>query len=196
MTTYDQALKFVLQWEGGFVDDPADHGGRTMKGVTQSVYDAYLAGKGQAHKDVKNIPEAEVAEIYRNGYWLKAHCDKLASELAFCHFDTAVNMGTNRAIKILQRATGCSDDGVFGEQTLAACAAIDEKKAFTEYCKVRETLYRSFAQRPNQQKFLKGWMNRLTSLRRSLGIGDRGTVIAPEVTERIADQPDGADLGV
>lgn len=36
----DPALKFVLRWEGGFVDHPDDPGGRTNKGVTQKVYDA------------------------------------------------------------------------------------------------------------------------------------------------------------
>jgi lysozyme family protein len=29
-----QALRFTLQWEGGYVDDPRDPGGATNKGVT------------------------------------------------------------------------------------------------------------------------------------------------------------------
>ena len=45
-TAYNDALAFVLRWEGGFVDDPHDHGGRTMKGVTQNVYNAWLAEPG------------------------------------------------------------------------------------------------------------------------------------------------------
>jgi lysozyme family protein len=195
MTTYTEALKFVLQWEGGFVDDPDDHGGRTNKGITQKVYNAYLVRLGRPGNDVKDITDAEVADIYRNNYWLVAKCDKLSSELAFCHFDTAVNMGTNRAAKILQRASGCSEDGVIGSQTLEACTAIDEKKAIVAYCSVRDGLYHAFASKPGQQKFLKGWMNRLNSLRVALHIQapsrDR---VRPEPTQRIPDVVEGAGL--
>ena len=52
---YNDALAFVLRWEGGFVDDPHDHGGRTMKGVTQNVYNAWRASQGQPAADVKGI---------------------------------------------------------------------------------------------------------------------------------------------
>lgn len=195
MTTYAQALKFVLLWEGGFVDDPDDHGGRTNKGITQKVYNAYLVKLGRAGNDVKNISDAEVADIYRNNYWLVAKCDKLTSELAFCHFDCAVNMGTNRAAKLLQRATGCAEDGAIGSTTLAACAAMDEKKAVTAYCNARDALYHVFATRPGQKKFLKGWMNRLNSLRVALGIMNKSRdSSAPEPTHRIPDMPDGTDL--
>ena len=36
---FESSLPFILRWEGGFVDHPADPGGRTNKGVTQKVYD-------------------------------------------------------------------------------------------------------------------------------------------------------------
>ena len=58
------ALPFVLRWEGGFVDHPADPGGRTNKGVTQKVYNASRARLGLAPQDVKNITDAEVHAIY------------------------------------------------------------------------------------------------------------------------------------
>ena len=38
---YERSLQFVLEREGGRVDDPRDRGGRTNKGVTQRVYDAH-----------------------------------------------------------------------------------------------------------------------------------------------------------
>ncbi len=37
------AMPFVLRWEGGFVDHPADSGGRAIKGVTQRVDNAWRA---------------------------------------------------------------------------------------------------------------------------------------------------------
>ena len=63
---YNDALAFVLRWEGGFVDDPADRGGRTMKGVTQNVYNAWRASQGKPPGDVKNIADDELAAIYQN----------------------------------------------------------------------------------------------------------------------------------
>ena len=195
MVSYSEALKFILQWEGGFVDDPDDHGGRTNEGITQKAYHAYLESHGRSDSDVKNITDAEVADIYRSSYWLIARCDKLSSELSFCHFDTAVNMGSNRAAKILQRASGCPEDGEIGTKTLDACAAIDEKKAIIAYCDIRDGLYHAFASKPNQTKFLKGWMNRLNSLRVVLHIRapDRGGFKA-EPTQRIPDIAEGDGL--
>ena len=55
---YDDALAFVLRWEGGFVNDPNDHGGRTNKGVTQRVYDAWRASQGQLAADVAKISDS------------------------------------------------------------------------------------------------------------------------------------------
>jgi len=40
-SAFETALPFVLRWEGGFVDHPADPGGRTNRGVTQRTYDAW-----------------------------------------------------------------------------------------------------------------------------------------------------------
>ena len=105
-TAYSDALAFVLRWEGGFVDDPHDHGGRTMKGVTQSVYNAWLASQGKPAADVKGISAAEVAAIYSNNYWKKALCNVLQSHIDLVQFDTAVNMGPVRAVKMLQQAVG------------------------------------------------------------------------------------------
>ena len=38
---FEDALKFVLKWEGGFTNHPKDPGGATNKGITQKVYDAW-----------------------------------------------------------------------------------------------------------------------------------------------------------
>ena len=46
------ALPFVLQWEGGYVNHPNDPGGATNKGVTQKVYDAWRAKNGLPAREV------------------------------------------------------------------------------------------------------------------------------------------------
>lgn len=171
MPAFEAALPFILRWEGGFVDHPADPGGRTNKGVTQRVYDAWRRRQGQPQRDVKLIEDAEVHAIYESGYWIPPRCDLLAHPLDLVHFDTAVNMGPGRAVRFLQRAVGCDDDGDFGPGTERAVAACDAGSAVEKYCNVREAFYRQIvANKPSQGVFLKGWMNRLNSLRREAGL--------------------------
>ncbi len=165
------ALPFVLRWEGGFVDHPADPGGRTNRGVTQRVYDAWCARQGRPGRDVKLIDEAEVQAIYEAGYWLPPRCELLAPPLDLVQFDTAVNMGPGRAVRFLQQALGCSVDGDFGPGTQRAAQACHGADAGLEYCRLREAFYRGIvARKPEQAVFLKGWMNRLDSLRRQAGL--------------------------
>src|SRR5271155_1054971 len=110
---YNNALTFVLRWEGGFANDPNDSGGRTMKGVTQRVYVAWRASQGKPAADVARISDLEVSAIYADNYWKKALCNELQSHIDLVQFDTAVNMGTNRAMRILQQAVGVASDGAF-----------------------------------------------------------------------------------
>ena len=169
-TTFDDALHFVLRWEGGLSDDPDDRGGRTMKGITQRVYDAWRRSQNRVPQDVATIADDELAAIYRDNYWTKASCHQLQAKLDLVQFDTGVNMGTNRAIKILQQAVDTASDGVFGPGTLAACQACTPADAVARYCAIREDLYKTFAQRQGQAKFFRGWMNRLNDLRAEAGV--------------------------
>ena len=84
--SFAAALPFILRWEGGFVDDPDDRGGRTNKGVTQAVYQAWRADQGLPGQDVRQISDEEVASIYYERYWLTAKCDALRSKLDLAAF--------------------------------------------------------------------------------------------------------------
>lgn len=172
-TALDRALPFVLRWEGGFVDHPADPGGRTNRGVTQKVYDDWRARQGAARRDVKAIDDAEVHAIYESGYWLPPRCDLLAEPLDLVQFDTAVNMGPGRAVRLLQKALGCGVDGDFGPATRRAVDACREEPgaAVIAYCDAREAYYRGLAEKnPKLRVFLKGWLNRLGALRHEAGL--------------------------
>ncbi len=120
---FEAALTFVLRWEGGFVDHPADPGGRTNRGVTQRTYDAWRAGQGLPRRDVKLIDDADVHAVYKSGYWTPPRCDMLDRPLDLVHLDTAVNMGPGRAVRFLQQAVGCGVDGDFGPATQRAVSA-------------------------------------------------------------------------
>lgn len=165
------SLKFVLRWEGGFVNHPDDPGGRTNKGITQKVYDQWRARQGAPVQDVKLIGDAEVEAIYEAGYWLAARCDLLDDPLFLVQFDTAVNMGVGRAVRFLQDAVNCPVDGDFGPGTEKAFAACDRGAAVIRYCNSREAFYgRLIAKNPKLETFRKGWLNRLNALRKEAGL--------------------------
>jgi lysozyme family protein len=192
------SLPFILRWEGGFVDDPDDPGGRTNKGVTHQTYNDWRARQGLGPKDVKLITDDEVAAIYERDYWLGPRCDVLRRPLDLAQFDTAVNMGIRRSVRILQSALGCGVDGAFGQATARAAAECDIGATVAEYCRIREGVYRNLAERnPKLAKFLKGWLNRLNALRKEAGLP--GLESVPVLADtgpiaRIADLPDGAAL--
>jgi lysozyme family protein len=168
---FESSLPFVLRWEGGFVDNPADPGGRTNKGVTQKVYDRWRQQQGLPQRDVKLLEDAEMNAIYRAGYWIPPRCDLLESTLDLVQFDTAVNMGVGRAIRFLQTAVGCGVDGDFGPGTQRAVASCDQGSTIAAYCDLREAYYRRLVEKnPRLGVFLKGWMNRLNALRNEAGL--------------------------
>jgi lysozyme family protein len=170
-TALARALPFVLRWEGGFVDDPDDPGGRTNQGITQKVYDAWRRRQGLAARDVKLIEDAEVRAVYETHYWVPPRCDLLNDPLNLVQFDTAVNMGVGRAVRFLQTAAGCDVDGDFGPGTARAIAACDHGSLVAKYCNTRENFYRALVvKNAVLGKFLKGWLNRLDSLRAAAGL--------------------------
>jgi lysozyme family protein len=185
---FGDALQFVLRWEGGFSDNKADPGGRTMRGVTQATYDAWRKANGLPRQDVRGISDEEIGTIYRRNYWMRARCENLRVKLDLVQFDTAVNMGPNRAVKILQRSVGATEDGAFGPATQAACDDCAMPDTVTQYCDIREGIYRRLAQRPGQYVFLRGWLNRLNDLRAEAGVaGFSRSRDVPERTEPVAD---------
>lgn len=141
---FEKALKFVLKWEGGYVNNPNDKGGATNKGITQNTYNNWLKVQGKPSKDVKNITDKEVRDIYHKNYWLASGCDKMTPVFAILCFDTAVNMGVGRVNEFL-KAANWTDTNLF---ILA-----------------RAEKYNEFAQNASQRGFLHGWLNRLFDLK-------------------------------
>ncbi len=150
---FKKALAFVLKWEGGYVNDPADRGGATNKGITQYTYNSWLLSQGKQRKDVKFISNEEVEAIYFKRYWLAAGCNKMSKKFAVLCFDTAVNMGTG-----VVKATGMTRN----EEFLRAA----QYKYVDKYIAAKRAKYYEFAKVPSQKKFLNGWLNRLNALQK------------------------------
>ncbi len=142
--SFETVLKYSLQFEGGYVNDPLDKGGETNKGITKAVYDTYRKSKNLPIQSVKLISDQEVKDIYYKQYWLAAGCDKLEDKLAMVVFDFAINSGVSRAKRYL---------------TLTK----DPQKLLD----LRAEFFKKIVKNnPSQNRFLKGWLNRVESLRK------------------------------
>jgi lysozyme family protein len=163
-SNFDKSLQLILKFEGGYVNDPNDHGGATNKGITQIVYDDYRKSLNKSNQSVKDITDDEVKDIYYKRYWIVATCDKLPINVDTIHFDMAVNAGAKQAAKLLQRSVGVIDDGVIGPATLTKVMSIDQKSLIRQYVNKRIEFYISLVVKdPSQIKFLNGWILRANS---------------------------------
>ncbi len=155
-SNFAASLAAVRKDEGGNDDDPADHGGRTSRGITQREYDAFRHIKGMATADVWQASDAEIDAIYHDQYW-EPWGDKFPVGVDYLYFDMAVNAGPHRAVVLLQRALGVADDGHIGVLTLAALAKTDPAALIAMYSDKKRSFYKSL----NQPRFTRGWLNRV-----------------------------------
>jgi lysozyme family protein len=152
---FDNALKLVLQSEGGFVNDAHDPGGATNLGVTKRVWEEWI-GHEVDEAAIQRLQPADVAPLYRQRYWDRIKGDDLPLGIDYCCFDFAVNGGPGRAAKILQQAVEVAPDGAIGDDTLAAVNRTSD--LVNKFCDLRADYYKSLS---NFEYFGKGWLNRV-----------------------------------
>jgi lysozyme family protein len=167
---FEASLAFVLKWEGSiFTNDPVDHGGATRFGVIQREYDAFRRRRGQPTRSVNFISMDEVRDIYRREYWEAVQGDRLPVPLDIVTFDTGVLMGVGRAVRLLQQSLNVGVDGDIGPETRRALAAANPQAVAGRFTTLREARLRAIVARdPPQERFLRGWLNRLNDLRRTI----------------------------
>jgi len=151
----------LLKHEGGFVDHPKDPGGMTNLGVTKAVYDKWI-GRESTEEEMRGLTQDDVAPIYKKNYWDKVRGDDLPSGADWACFDWAVNSGSGRPAKALQRIVGATQDGAIGPQTLKMVASedpkmivekmYDQRQAFYENLKTFETFGRGWTRRNKETK--------------------------------------------
>ena len=165
MSHFRRALGFTLKHEGGWADNPADPGGATMEGVTLATYSDFL-GRPASKAELRMMPGEHRDTIYFNAYWLKASCGLMPGPIAAMVFDMAVNHGTRRAQRFLQRALvhhgqALRVDGIAGARTLRALRAVPVSELIGTLTIKRLEFYtrlRTF------RSFGTGWTRRATDL--------------------------------
>jgi len=98
------------KWEGGWSDHKADPGGKTMYGITEAVYHAWLKKRGISLKPVRNISMSEAIIIYREQYWNPTAVQyNLFPGDDLAVYDASVNSGVSRGLKWLKASAGSND---------------------------------------------------------------------------------------
>jgi hypothetical protein len=153
-----KAIEFTLPWECGREKD-----GSLKKDGGLNYHDEGLPTKYGIYKkanpevDVENLTLEQAIEIYKKKYWdvyivlkpVSANLDHLPTALAVAVFDAGVNCGPHRAIRWLGKA-------------------LENKNPARILNDLRGAYYFDLVSSNKEKHFknYKGWMNRLTDLKK------------------------------
>ena len=155
---------FILRWEGGFVNDKADLGKQTNKGVTLSTYRSVF-GKNKTVSDLKKITDEQWEFIFKKFYWDKWKADDIKDQNVANILVDWIWCSGSYGIKIPQRVLGVDVDGIVGPKTIAAVNERDGRELFDNIKQERKDFIDRICQtRPQNKKFKNGWLNRINSL--------------------------------
>lgn len=158
MADFKQAVQKTIAHEGGFVNNPLDHGGPTKYGITQA---------DMPNVSIKDITPDDAAGYYQEHYWKALYSDMVSQGLAEKLFDMGVLFGVGTAVKMLQismtNEIGLISDGVFGPNTLAAV----NQSTYDLLPNYKITLIQHVVNivnnHPEQGAFVNGWVSRINS---------------------------------
>ncbi len=156
MADFEPAIIKTLANEGGarYTETPGDTGGATKFGISKRAY---------PQLDIAQITEEQAREIYRHDYWNVVRGDEIKSQLVAENlFDTGVNMGNGRAIKLAQMALGLKPiDGRATPEFIAALNAVEPSRFIADFTLAKVARYVGLCNsNRSQSKFLLGWLNR------------------------------------
>ena len=162
MANVNQLAPFILKWEGGFVNDPADLGGATNMGVTIGAWKSCGYDKdGDGDIDVDDLRlltrEDVVNRVLKPHYWDRWKADEIKSQsVANILVDWVWASGTH-GIKIPQRLLGVTVDGIVGPKTIAAVNARNPRELFDMIKIARFDFIEDICRkRPANNKFKRG----------------------------------------
>ena len=157
---WEKSLEVILHHEGGYVNHPKDPGGETNMGVTKRVYEEF-----GGTKDMKELTKEDVEPIQKKNYWDRVKGDDLPEGLDLMIFDFAVNAGTGRAAKFIQRLVNTTVDGGIGPNTLGKIkeyvVTYGIEETITSYALMRQNYYESLS---TFDTFGRGWTRRVSEV--------------------------------
>lgn len=163
---------FILNWEGGFVNDPLDLGGATNMGVTigtwrQVGYDK--DGDGDIDvDDLKLLTKDDVINrVLKPYYWDRWKADEIVNQsVANILVDWVWASGVH-GIKRPQKLLNVVADGIVGAKTLAALNEYPDQKQLFELIKAARIKFIAeiVKARPENKRFERGWLRRINDIK-------------------------------
>jgi lysozyme family protein len=174
MPGLQMALKFTLDYEGGWVNNVNDKGGETFRGISRNHWPEW---KGwviiDEEKKKSRFPMClmdseplieSMLEFYVSNFWDKIHGDELPVRMAIAVFDFAVNSGVGTAIRTMQSVLGVSTDGVIGPKTVKAAHDSGENGVIELLARRAKFLHEIMDRDPSQKVWCMNWFRRLFKL--------------------------------
>ncbi|MCX6282402.1 MAG: peptidoglycan domain protein [Bacteroidetes bacterium] len=163
----------ILQHEGGFVDDHADHGGATNMGVTlgmwkQVGYDK--DGDGDIDvDDLRMLTRTDATIVLKQFYWDRWQGDQILSQSVADILVDWLWCSGKWGIVIPQRILGVPPDGIVGPNTMSVVNSQDPRQFHQKVMGERVKFILDIVRRdPSQGRFQKGWLNRLNDFNFSI----------------------------
>ncbi len=156
----------VLQYAGGYVNDPIDRGGATKYDVTLDTWRAMghdKDGDGDIDaNDIKLLTPDDAMTVMKVGYWDRWRADSIKNQSVAESLVEWVWGSGKWGIVIPQRILGVTADGRVGVKTITAInncdqAALHEKLRLAKIKFLNDIV----AGDTKQQRFIKGWTRRV-----------------------------------
>lgn len=158
---FEKSFDRVIGHEGGFQNMRKDRGNWTGGAVGAGELKGTkfgISAMTYPELDIESLTAEEAKRIYYRDWWFQISAMCLPSEMEYQMFDASINHGRHNAVKILQRAVGVDDDGVFGVLTRAAIRKFHETSLPVLFIAERISF---FTQIKTFDEYGRGWMNRM-----------------------------------
>lgn len=187
MASFDEAFEITMGHEGGYSNLKIDRGGETFRGISRRFFPSWAGWRivdklKEDHQKLATDNELKVLvlDFYKAEFWDRFVGDEIGDQdIANELFDTSVNLGVHKAVKILQYSLNklnrnqtvfpnMSEDGIYGEKTARALGFISRTirdiGVLYKIMNVEQGHYYNeiMTASENQETFARGWYARVT----------------------------------
>lgn len=163
------SVRHTLELEGVFSNHTWDPGGKTKYGITDRVSTQYGF-------EVETLTIDQATYIYHEEYWSRLSLDSISEyswRVAAEIFDTAVNCGIDKAVRIVQEALSTVFDqdvvvdGKYGPKTKSSLITVISQYELHLLAALNGFQFEHYLTllrrgHPAAKHAIKGWMRRLT----------------------------------
>ena len=184
MANFSEAFQILMGLEFSRPEDALDknptESGWTFMGIYQPAHPHWegwgeVLGALARGGDIEKISRAlyaseklraQVRAFYKEAYWDRMRLDEVASQVkANEMFIFGVNVGIKPAVRVAQQLVGVVNDGIVGDQTVAAINRFDEERFDKQFDRAELEYYNKLIEKnPRLKIYANGWRNRALSV--------------------------------